>query len=76
MDKRLHLLETLHLQGDDGQHYVVQGFEHLVRIEGAPDSPWEPTGKVEYRLSTGERIDVDRAGGMRVASTGVALPVA
>jgi hypothetical protein len=73
MEKQLHQLETRRLHGDDGREYVVQGYEHLVRPEGALHAQWEPTGEVEYRLSTGERVESDRAGRLRVAATGVTL---
>ena len=76
MDKKLHLLETLRLRGDDGKTYVVHGYEHLARLEGMPDTPdqWQPTGLAEYKLATGEPVRVDRATGeMSVPSTGVML---
>jgi len=34
---------------------------------------WEPTGLSEYRLASGERVNVAPDGAMRVAATGVAL---
>lgn len=75
MDKRLHLLETFPMQGDDGNYYVVHGYEHLARLEGTPDLDeyWQPTGEAEYRLASGEHVAVDRDGAMTVASTGVRL---
>jgi hypothetical protein len=75
MDKRLHLLETFAMRGDDGSRYVVHGYEHLTRLDGAPDleESWQPTGQAEYRLSSGEHIVVDREGQMTVAQTGVRL---
>jgi hypothetical protein len=75
MDKKLHLLETHRAQGDDGNAYVVHGYEHLARLDGVPDfdDQWQPTGQSEYRLATGELIEVDRTGAMTVAGTGVKL---
>ncbi|MEF7613836.1 hypothetical protein V4F39_07930 [Aquincola sp. MAHUQ-54] len=75
MEKRIHLLETQRMSGDDGKSYVIHGYEHLARLDGTPDfeDRWEPTGQVEYRLDSGERIEVDRSGAMRVANTGVKL---
>src|ERR1022692_4984100 len=65
MDKRLQLLETFPAFGDDGQRYVVHGFEHLVRLDGALDhlDRWEPTGQAEYKLASGEHIVVESTGG-------------
>jgi hypothetical protein len=78
MDKRLHLLETFPMQGNDGNRYVVCGYEHLARLDGSPDleQHWQPTGVAEYRLASGEHVAVDRDGVMTVASTGVTLSAA
>jgi hypothetical protein len=75
MDKKLHLLETFTARGDDGNAYVVHGYEHLARLDGTPDlaDQWEPTGLAEYKLSSGERIEVDKSGAMAVARSGVKL---
>ncbi len=70
-----HLLETFSVRGEDGKQYVVRGYEHLAHLEGAPDLPdqWHATGLAEYRLASGERVDVDRAGAMTVANSGMRL---
>ena len=75
MDKRLHLLETFPVRGDDGNVYVVRGYEHLARLDGAPDllDQWEPTGEAEYKLEDGQSIEVDRSGAMKVAQSGMKL---
>jgi hypothetical protein len=75
MDKRIHLLETFPMRGDDGKRYVVHGYEHLAHLDGTPDLAeyWHPTGQAEYRLSSGEHVAVDRDGSMAVAPTGVRL---
>ena len=75
MDKKLHLLESFTAKGSDGAIYKVCGYEHLVRDESltGADEHWEPTGQAEYRLDSGQRIDVARDGSMRVAGTGVQL---
>mgnify|MGYP001453093706 CR=1 FL=1 len=75
MDKKLHLLESFTAKGSDGAIYKVCGYEHLVRDESLPgaDEHWEPTGQAEYRLDSGQRIEVSRDGSMRVAGTGVQL---
>ena len=75
MDKRLHLLETFPMQGDDGNRYTVCGYEHLGRVDGTldPDASWQPIGLAEYRLLSGEHVAVDRTGAMTVARTGVKL---
>ncbi len=75
MDKRLQLLETFPALGDDGLHYVIHGFEHLVRLDGALDhlDRWEPTGQAEYKLASGEHVAVEPSGAMKVARTGLRL---
>ncbi len=75
MDKKLQLLETHRMRGDEGQTYVVHGHEHLTRLEGVaePDNPWLSTGQFEYKLANGGRISIDHTGAMRVAASGVRL---
>lgn len=73
MEKRLKLLETVHMQGDDGQRYVVRAYEHLASMVCGVEERWEPTGVVEYKLDNGRHVRVDAAGRMTIAGTGVAL---
>ena len=75
MDKRLHLLETFPVRGDDGKLYVVRGYEHLARLDGTPDllDQWEPTGESEYKLEDGQSIEIDTSGAMKVARSGMKL---
>jgi hypothetical protein len=50
-------------------------YEHLLRTNVIADGQdhWEPTGMSEYRLASGERVDVAPDGAMRIVGTGVAL---
>ena len=75
MDKKLHLLDSFSARGTDGASYKVMAYEHLQRIDGLADGQdhWEPTGLTEYRLASGERVDVALDGAMRVVPTGVEL---
>ena len=75
MDKKLQRLETFRAQGNDGQTYVVHGFEHLVRLDGVPDvdQSWQSTGVAEYKLATGEPLQVAADGSMQVPATGLVL---
>ncbi len=75
MDKKLHLLDSFEARGTDGASYKVMAYEHLLRVDLVADGQdhWEPTGLSEYRLGSGERVDVAPDGAMRVASTGVEL---
>ena len=75
MEKKLHLLDSFAAEGADGAAYKVLAYEHLLRTDIVQDGSdhWEPTGLTEYRLETGERVDVARDGVMRIASTGVEL---
>jgi hypothetical protein len=75
MERRLHLLESFRATGSDGTIYKVCGYEHLVRDESLADGVdhWEPTGQSEYRLASGERIEVQPDGSLRISDTGVQL---
>jgi len=60
MDKKLHLLDSFEAQGTDGASYKVMAYEHLLRVDLVADGQdhWESTGLSEYRLGSGERVDV------------------
>ena len=74
MDKKLQWLDSFAVQGNDGVAYKVRAYEHLMRVDLAPGRDhWESTGLTEYRLDTGERVDVRPDGRMCVVSTGVVL---
>ena len=75
MDKKLQLLNSFKAQGTDGVSYKVMAYEHMLRIDLLADGQdhWEPTGLTEYRLTSGERVDVGPDGAMRVVPTGVEL---
>ena len=75
MDKKLHLLDSFEARGTDGARYKVMAYEHLLRTDLVADGQdhWEPTGLSEYRLDSGERVDVAPDGELRVVATGVAL---
>ena len=75
MDKKLQRLETHRLAGDDGQAYVVHGYEHLTRLDGTPDGvdQWEPTGQFEYKLADGTPLQVHADGSMTISRSGVRL---
>ena len=53
-------------------------YEHLLRTNVIADGQdhWEPTGMSEYRLASGERVDVAPDGVMRVVPTRVKLHLA
>ena len=73
MTKRLQLLESTAMQGDDGQRYTVRAYEHVEALDWDPAGRMESTGVVEYKLEDGRRVNVDRSGRMTVADTGVML---
>lgn len=60
MDIKLQRLETIPVQDDAGTAYTVHAFERLAHVPLLLDSrtQWEPTGQVEYRLASGEHLDV------------------
>ena len=73
MDKKLQLLDSLEAQGTDGASYKVMAYEHMLRVDLLTNGQghWEPTGLTEYRLASGERVEVAPDGIMRVVPTGV-----
>jgi hypothetical protein len=64
MDIKLQRLETIPATDEAGKAYTVHAFERLAHVPVLLDSrtQWEPTGQVEYRLASGERLDVDTDG--------------
>ena len=78
MDKKLQLLNSFKAQGTDGASYKVMAYEHMLRVDLLADGQehWEPTGLTEYRLASGERVDVAPDGVMRVVPTRVKLHLA
>lgn len=75
MDKKLARLETFRVQDMHGATYKVHAYEHLTRVHTLMDmqTQWEPTGLVEYKLSTGEHLDLDVDGTLYVPSSHTAL---
>jgi hypothetical protein len=75
MERKLHFLESFSATGTDGASYKVLAYEHLARDESVADGVdhWESTGELEYRLSSGEQLEVHRDGSMRIARSGVQL---
>jgi len=78
VDKKLQLLNSFKAQGTDGASYKVMAYEHMLRVDLLADGQehWEPTGLTEYRLASGERVDVAPDGVMRVVPTRVKLHLA
>ena len=64
MDIKLQRPETIPAQDDAGHAYTVHAFERLAHVPLLLDSrtQWEPTGEVEYRLASGERLNIDTDG--------------
>ena len=75
MEKKLQLLDSFQAHGTDGASYKVMAYEHLRRVDLLADGQdrWEPTGVTEYRLASGERVDVAKEGAMRIVPSGVEL---
>lgn len=66
MDKKLHRLETFTVQDMHGATFKVHAYEHMTRVDNLLDmaTQWEPTGLIEYKLATGEHLEVDESGNM------------
>ena len=75
MEKMLHQLESFSARGNDGNTYLVRGYEDLARLDAVRDTQgrWEPTGEAEYKLEDGRRVVVDRNGAMTISDSGVRL---
>lgn len=75
MDLKFHPLDSFHAQGNDGASYKVVAYEHMRRDETLNDGQehWASTGTIEYRLDSGERVDMEPDGSMRLSASGVEL---
>jgi len=75
MDIRLQRLETFVVHDHHGNTYTVHAYERLARVHilHDPERAWEPTGVAEYRLDSGEHLQLERDGGFRVAESGLRL---
>lgn len=75
MDRKLHLLESFPATGSDGATYKVMGYEHLRPDESVIDGQerWSPTGVIEFRLDSGELVDMRKDGTLRVVPSGLEL---
>ena len=78
MDKQLRLLDSFQARGADGAAYKVMAYEHLRRVDlmSSGAEQWEPTGQTEYRLASGERVDLMGDGSWRVLPSGMTLRAA
>lgn len=75
MDKKLQRLETFRVQDMHGATFKVHAYEHMTCIHPFLDmeTQWEPTGLIEYKLSTGEHLDVDEEGNWLVPGSSMPL---
>lgn len=75
MDIKLHRLESFSAQDTQGKAYKVYGYELMARAYPWLDAAvqWEPTGVVEYKLASGEHLDMARDGTLHEALTGLHL---
>jgi hypothetical protein len=75
MDHKLHLLETFNARDAQGKSYKVRGYEHMMREDlfVAAEELWESTGQAEYRLDSGEPLDMLPDGTLRMRGSDVVL---
>ncbi len=75
MDIKLHRLESFSAQDTQGKPHKVYGYELMARAYPWLDAAvqWEPTGVVEYKLASGEHLDLGRDGTLHGAQSGVHL---
>jgi hypothetical protein len=77
MDHKLHLLDSFAARGADGQTYKVCAYEHLVRDESIVtdgQEHWEPSGRIEYRLADGDRVEARADGSLWVRGFALEAP--
>ena len=72
---KLHLLESFHAHGSDGQTYKVFGYERMARDESmtAALEHWQSTGVNEYRLADGRFVDERADGSLHIERSDVRL---
>lgn len=72
---KLHLLESFHAYGSDGQTYKVFGYERMARDQSVPAAleQWQSTGVNEYRLADGRYVDEHDDGSMHIERSDVRL---
>jgi hypothetical protein len=76
MDKLLHRLETFRAQDAQGHGFTVHAYEPMVRANPSSFEPhlqWEPTGKIEFKLASGEHLDLARDGALTLPGAGLSL---
>ncbi|MDZ5458664.1 hypothetical protein [Azohydromonas lata] len=75
MDHKLHLLETFSARDAHGKSYKVRGYEHMMREDlfVAAEEHWESTGQAEYRLDSGEPLEMLPDGTLRMRGSDVVL---
>jgi hypothetical protein len=57
MEKRLRFIESIEMQGSDGQRYRVHAYEHQAAVPWGVEQIWESTGVFEYKLGdTGNHV--------------------
>ncbi len=62
-------------EDEQGASYKVFGYEHLVQapVSAGFQQQWEPTGVVEYKLASGEHLELESDGMLRVSASGLRL---
>lgn len=75
MNKKLNRLETFHVQDMHGATYVVHAYEHLTQVGNLLDmrTQWEPTGLIEFKLDSGEHLNVMPDGAMHTEGSDLLL---
>jgi hypothetical protein len=75
MNIKLHLLDSFHAHGSDGQTYKVFGYERMARDESmtAAVEQWQSTGTNEYRLADGRFVDERADGSLHIERSDVVL---
>lgn len=75
MDLKLQLLDSFAARGADGKVYKVCAYDRLRRDESLQDGQehWLSTGVAEYRLESGDLVEVRPDEAMTVAASGLRL---
>ena len=61
MQRRTHFLESFSARDAEGRVHKVRAYEHEVQVDALladGQDHWEPTGQLEYRLDSGEAVEL------------------
>lgn len=76
MQRRIRFLESFTAVDTNGRTHKVRAYEHQVLLGSFPSEGlehWESTGQTEYRLESGEPVEMLPDGAMRSRTSALEL---